>query len=91
MALADFIAFENPFFITFIVGLLIFLVISQVIMRFMRDRGIAMVIAIVLAMLATWKIYSEGFYGLEIAVIIIGLAILVLLIKIAIPFVKRKI
>lgn len=64
MALTDFFYFENPGFVALVFGLLVFIALTTALRRFVHiDAGVSALLAFAIAGIATWKLYTEGFYG----------------------------
>jgi len=64
MALSDIFYFENPGFVAFVFGLLIFIVLVVALRRFVNiDAGVSVLLAFAVSAIATWKLYREDFYG----------------------------
>ena len=89
MALTDLIQFENPEVIAIAIGLLVFVLAFNA-LKGKMDKGVSVVIGIVLGFLSGYYLYRQGFYGYESSVIGILLLIVVIVIigKIVLGFGK---
>jgi len=90
MAFRDYLFVENPESLAFAASVLIFIISYMAIVRFIRQKGPALLISVAIALIVGWKLYREKFYGWEISlVLILGLVVLVIVGKIVWAFIKN--
>jgi len=73
MVFADYLLFENPNVLVFVVGVLLFVFLSYVMKKFFRNenKGVAIIVAFVVSIIASWRLYIERFYGWEGTLIVV--------------------
>ena len=89
MALTDLIQFENTEVIAIAIGLLVFVLVFNA-LKGKMDKGVSIVIGIVLGFLSGYYLYRQGFYGYESSVIGILLLVVVAVISWKILFAFGK-
>ncbi len=90
MGLGDLLLFENLGFLAILVTLLLFFLVFIAVHRAIRNRGIAVVIALAVSFIAGWNLYKNEFYGMDslIAILIIAIVVIIL-VKIGLVFIKH--
>ena len=85
----EYLVFEHPEALAAGVFIILFVVSHYVIVKFIRNKGIALIVSFLIAGIAAWKLYSERFYGWEgtLAFVLI-VAVIVIIIKIFFSFFK---
>lgn len=85
----EYLVFEHPEALAVGVFIILFIVSNYAIVKFIRNKGIALIVSLLIAGIAAWKLYSERFYGWEgtLAFVLIA-AVIVIIIKIFLSFFK---
>ena len=90
MVVSDYLSFENQETLAIAVGVLLFIIIVYLLKKVALPRGPGILIAFAFAVMATWKLYKERFYGWEgFLAFVLVIAVLGVLLKILIAFFKN--
>ena len=91
MKMVETIFFQNPESLAIGVFIVLFAVTFSVLIRQTRlEKGICIFIALIVSLIAAWKLYSERFYDMEwLLAWVLILAVVGLLIKLFWPFVRH--
>jgi hypothetical protein len=93
MSLTDYLTLENPEVLAIGVALILFTLCSTAFQRVMgrRQKGIAIIISLVVSAIASWKLYSENFYGWESTlVVILIIAVAAIFLRILWAFIRHS-
>ena len=80
-AIFDFLTVENQGVLAIGVFIIIFAVANYALVKFIRNRGISLLISFLIGLIVAWKLYTERFYGWEgfLAFVLIVIAIAIFL------------
>jgi|SRR3989344_5526702 len=90
MEIPDYLLVRDPALLAFAVAIILFALAYVSLIRVIRNKGITLIISLIIALIVAWNLYRGKFYGWEsvIAVLLI-IVVAVILLKILWAFVKN--
>lgn len=90
MDISEYLMLQNPELLAIGVFIILFAIAFSVLIRVIHNKGITLVVSLIIALIAAWNLYKGEFYGWEsVIVVLLIIAVVVIFLKILWAFVKN--